>query len=890
MASSDEIRVRLQGRRVGPEGDDLWTPIPFAALLGRRRDSAERVAAARWVMAGLVAACIVSSVGGVMADWNGIPLSVGPFTFYLTLYPPLILCTWALLWLGFTWAFLAAYVATLVGALVAGMPVGWALLFGLADPLGLAVYALAYRTAPLPIRMRRPAAVFWFVAISLVAALAGSSGSFIWSHTQALAEMETFAVWQGWWMGAFMQAVLINLPVLAVAGVKVEALRQRRLPVGSRPSMSPAWNAGVALAFFMVIGFFLSASGALVMGRLAELRSRTAALSILEDLDLAVWSLGLITWHGLLLLGVGAIGVTLLAIAWNRSLQAEVRARTFDLERSRERYALAAEGANDGLWDWDLGSGRVYFATRWKRMLGWGERDLGDRIDDWVELTHPEDREQLRAALTAHVEGHTSHFECEHRVRHRDGTYRWMLARGLCVRDDRDRAVRMAGSQTDITERRTAEEQLVHDALHDHLTGLPNRALLLDRVAGALARSTRNPGYQFSLLFLDLDRFKTINDSLGHAIGDRLLVAIAERLRACLRPIDTVARLGGDEFAILLDDITTRNASTELADRIHDVLTRPFYLDGNEVFTSASIGIASSRTGYHKPDDVLRDADTAMYRAKNLGKARHQVFDTAMHAHAMRQLLLETDLRRASERGELHLLYQPLVRVSDRSLCGFEALLRWNHPRWGAVPQIDFLALAEESGLIVPIGEWVLENAARQLAEWRRAGMADGISVSINLSPRQLMQTEILELVRSVLERTDLEPALIRLEITEHAIMENVETATAALRALKAHGVAIDIDDFGTGYSSLSHLHHFPIDRVKIDRSFVGSMLEDGHSMEIVRAIVGLAANLGLEAVAEGVETEPQWAALRDLGCPLAQGFLIDRPLEASVAAQRLRG
>ncbi len=320
------------------------------------------------------------------------------------------------------------------------------------------------------------------------------------------------------------------------------------------------------------------------------------------------------------------------------------------------------------------------------------------------------------------------------------------------------------------------------------------------------------------------------------------------------------------------------------------MLNRPFYLDGNEVFTSASIGIASSRTGYSKPDDVLRDADTAMYRAKNLGKARHQVFDTAMHAHAMRQLLLETDLRRAASRGELVLLYQPVVSLGDRGLRGFEALLRWNHPRLGAVPQDEFLPLAEESGLIVPIGEWVLESAAAELAGWRRRLSADGVSISVNLSPRQLVQGELVALVGRVLERTGLGPSGIRLEITEHAIMDNVDAANAVLLGLKDLGVAIDIDDFGTGYSSLSHLHRFPIDRVKIDRSFVATMLEDGQSMEIVRAIVGLAANLGLEAVAEGVETEAQCNALQELGCPLAQGFLFDQPLEAAVAAQRLGG
>jgi len=443
--------------------------------------------------------------------------------------------------------------------------------------------------------------------------------------------------------------------------------------------------------------------------------------------------------------------------------------------------------------------------------------------------------------------------------------------------------LRMAGSQTDITERRAAEEQLLHDAFHDHLTGLPNRALFLDRVGSALARAQRHPANQFAVLFFDLDRFKVVNDSLGHAVGDQVLAAVTERLSRCVRPGDTVARLGGDEFAVLLDDITDRNAATEFANRINETLARPFFIAGNEVYTSASIGISSSRTGYTRAEDMLRDADTAMYRAKHLGKARHQVFDTAMHARAMRQLLLENDLRRAIERGELGLFFQPIVNTLARELSGLEVLLRWHHPDWGAVALHEFLPLAEETGLILPIGEWVLEKACAQLKQWRHASPhCDRLALSVNLSGRQIAQGDLAKQVAEALRRHQLPASSLRVEITEGILMEHLEPAGTSLQQLKDAGVAVDIDDFGTGYSSLSYLHRFPIDRVKIDRSFVGAMLADPQSHEIVRAVVALARSLDMEPVAEGVETREQLTALADIGCTLVQGYLLGRPAPAA--------
>lgn len=869
---------------------DLWSPIPTRALIVGRGSSRRQTRHLQLVFATLVISCVASSLAIVSLDWNGVPVTVGPFTMFVTVYPPLILCTWALFWLGFPYAFVAAYVATLTGALASGMDLQPAILFAFADPLGLAVLALAYRSLPLSIRMRSPGSVVGFMAVSLVAVLAGSLGSFVWSHEQALGGDASFAVWEGWWIGAFAQNMLIVLPVMALAGGRIRRWCADHLPRGERPPLSMAWTVVAVAAFSLSVAVFAIANVSLVLSRLASSSGVAPGEGSETAVESAAWALRLVTWHMVALLAVATIGAMVLAVAWSRSLQREVEARTADLRESQQRYAIAAKGANDGLWDWDLQADRVYYSSRWKAMLGYGEDEIGNRLRDWLDLAHEADREQLEAALEAHTLGRTSHFECEYRARHRDGTWRWMLCRALCVKRPDGEPIRMAGSQTDVTERRVAEQQLLHDAFHDHLSGLPNRALFLDRVSGAIARARRHEGYTFAVLFLDLDRFKVINDSLGHSVGDELLVAIADRLKGCLRPTDTVARLGGDEFAVLLDDIGDRDDATELADRVNQQLTRPFYISGNEVFTSASIGIALGRGNYATPDDVLRDADTAMYRAKNLGKARHQEFDTAMHAMAMRQLLLETDLRRALERNELCVYYQPVVAVDTREVSGFEALLRWLHPQWGLVPQGEFLPLAEETGLIVPIGSWVLETACRDLVKWRRSTGASNLTMSVNLSGRQLVQPQLVDDVMNALEDTGLAAEGLRLEITESAIMEHVDAASSALRELRARGIEIDLDDFGTGYSSLSYLHRFPISRVKIDRSFVSRLRDENQAREIVRAIVRLADSLGMEAVAEGVEHEDDARLLREMECPLAQGYLYGHPVDRAATEALLNG
>ncbi len=572
-----------------------------------------------------------------------------------------------------------------------------------------------------------------------------------------------------------------------------------------------------------------------------------------------------------------------------RDITARARAEEA-LRESEERYALAARAANDGLWDWNVSKNVVYYAPRWKTMLGYDEDEIGESSEEWFSRVHPEDIDRVRAAVTAHVEGLTSHFENEYRMRHKTGTWRWVLCRGLAVRDPLGRAMRVAGSQSDVTHRKLAEEQLAHRAFYDPLTNLPNRALFIDRLRHAMRRAQRRKDYQFAVLFLDVDRFKTINDSLGHMAGDRLLVMVARRLELSLRPGDSVARLGGDEFTVLLEDVRDDTDSTRVADRIQRELAAPFNINGQELFTSASIGIARSSTGYENPEDILRDADTAMYRAKAGGRARHAMFDTAMHERAVALLTLEADLRRAIEREELFVHYQPIVSLESGRITGVEALARWTHPQRGSIRPSEFIPIAEETGLIVPIGRWVLTEACRQLAAWRAEfDVAGDFALHVNLSGRQFSQQDLVGQIRDALTETKLEPADLRLEITESVVMERPELARSMLLQLRDFGVRLSIDDFGTGYSSLAYLQRFPIDALKIDRSFVSGMGAQGENSKIARTIIDIGHNLGLVVIAEGVETREQLTQLRELQCESAQGYLFSKPVDAATARELLR-
>jgi diguanylate cyclase (GGDEF)-like protein/PAS domain S-box-containing protein len=437
----------------------------------------------------------------------------------------------------------------------------------------------------------------------------------------------------------------------------------------------------------------------------------------------------------------------------------------------------------------------------------------------------------------------------------------------------------------DVTERKRAEERLLHNAFHDSLTGLPNRSLFLDRLERLIKHAQRHPEYMFAVLFLDLDRFKVINDSLGHSIGDELLIAIGHRLEACLREGDSVARLGGDEFAVLLDDVRDGAEAIRVADRIERELGTPFFLRGQEVFTSTSIGIALSAASYTKPGELLRDADTAMYRAKSGGRGRYEVFDREMHLEAVEQLKIETDLRRAVDRRELRLHYQPIIALESGELVGFEALLRWQHPRHGVLQPADFIPLAEETGMIVPIGWWVLREACVQMREWITSyPLHEGLTVSVNLSARQFTQSDLVDQIDRILAETKCPARALKLEITESVIMRDAKEAAAMLNALKQRGIGLCIDDFGTGYSSLSYLNSFPIDTLKIDRSFVSQVDHDGSTVELIETIVALSRVLGMSAIAEGVETPEQLELVRRLGSQYAQGFYFSVPLDIKQA------
>ena len=559
------------------------------------------------------------------------------------------------------------------------------------------------------------------------------------------------------------------------------------------------------------------------------------------------------------------------------------------VRESEERYALAALGSNDGLWDWDLRENRIFLSARWKQQLGATGSEMGDEPDEWFDRVHPDDRERLFGDLSLHLEGRTPHLETEHRVRHLDGSWRWMLVRGAAVRDEAGKAYRLAGSQTDITERKLAEEKLLHDALHDGLTGLPNRSLFMDRLGQALAFQQRRSDYRFAVLFLDLDRFKTVNESLGHMQGDVLLVQVAQRLRAMARPGDTVARLGGDEFALLLGDFTDPEEPQLAAGRAQEALSAPYDLDGTEVFVTASIGVAVGTPEYSRPEELLRDADTAMYRAKDLGRARHAVFHPDMHARAQALLQLDTDLRRAIDRGELRLRYQPVVSLFNGQITGCEALIVWEHPTRGQIPPGDFIPTAEETGLIIPIGRWALAQACADAKAWNGIlPQGPGVSVSVNLSAKQLVP-RLLEDVRGALEGSGLPARRLRLEVTESVIMENAGPAAVLLGQLKALSVGLLLDDFGTGYSSLSYLHNFRFDTLKIDRSFVARLEQSGKQAEIVRTVVSLARALQMEVVAEGVENAAQAQQLQELQVDCAQGFWFSRALDAKAFQELLR-
>ena len=539
------------------------------------------------------------------------------------------------------------------------------------------------------------------------------------------------------------------------------------------------------------------------------------------------------------------------------------------VEQRAQILTEALKSINDAIYITDP-DGKLIFANEtFSRVYGYGPNEVIGKPSDilWAQgVGHELDPVSPEDLPQAGQRG-----EC---VQKRwDGSeFPALLSRSV-IFDERGNRVAAVGAIRDITDRKQAEAQLIHAALHDDLTGLPNRALFMDRLESALARAERH-SHTFGVIFLDLDRFKLINDSLGHQAGDQLLRAIGERLTGCLRQTDTVARLGGDEFAILLDDYTEVNA---VAEKVQRELKAPFDIDGHQCYTSASLGIALSSNDYKKGEELLRDADIAMYRAKALGRRRQVLFQPHMHSQAMAALHLENDLRRAVDNEELEMHFQPMVDLKTGRLAAFEALVRWRHPERGLVMPGEFLPVAQETDLSADIGWWVLNESCRKLRSWGSA--ADGLAISVNLDGRQVSAFDLVDRVESALARALLDSSRLRLEITESMIIHNPRLVASVLGRLRRRGVHLHIDDFGTGYSSLSQLKTFSVDSLKIDRSFVSKMLDNADDLEIVRAMIQLAHNLGLEVMAEGIEEVEQLAELRKLGCDFGQGYLFARAL-----------
>lgn len=580
-----------------------------------------------------------------------------------------------------------------------------------------------------------------------------------------------------------------------------------------------------------------------------------------------------------------------------QTYQKQLQAKTEQVEQaarhSEEQDRISQELRHSeehfrGAFDYAaVGMALVGTEGRWLRvnqsfcnLVGYTEKELlGMNLQS---ITHPDDLGSSLADMYRMVEKEVVTINAEKRYIHKQGHEVWTIISASTVADSSGKPMHFIMQAQDISERKHAEAKLHHAAFYDSLTALPNRALFTEHLQLTIEQAKQHKNHLYAVLFLDVDRFKNVNDSLGHVIGDQLLINVARRLEKCIRSEDMVSRFGGDEFAVLLNGLKNPTDAVATAERIQEELALPFNLVGHEVFCGGSIGVAFSTLEYTQSEEILRDADTAMYRAKEQGKGRFEIFDKVMHSRAILRLQLENDLRRAVERKEFEVYYQPIVDMQTKAISGFEALVRWQHPERGMVSPGDFIPVAEETELIIPIGNWVLLESCRQIREWQtKWNFPVPLTISVNLSGKQFKQPDLVEQVKQILYQTKLDPQCLRLEITESIVMDNAETATAMLRQLRSLGVQLSIDDFGTGYSSLSYLHRFPVNILKVDRSFVNRMAIDEESLGIVETIIALAGKLKMKVVAEGVETEDQYEQLRNFNCEYGQGYLFSKPVPA---------
>jgi PAS domain S-box-containing protein len=633
-------------------------------------------------------------------------------------------------------------------------------------------------------------------------------------------------------------------------------------------------------------GFAVTVTIVLTAGIVSLTFANTHILKNAEWLDLKEWVRGLAC-------------LVLLFDVYTVYQQFQLQRIRRELTQRNQLFEVITENAADMIAVIDAAGNRLYNSPAYQKVLGYSLKEL--KSTSAVEQIHPEDRQRvLEAAEKARLTGRGERLE--YRIRHKDGTWRILESVATAIPNEKGQTERLVIVNRDITERKRAEEALAHNALHDTLTNLPNRSLFLDRVRHVLALSQRHTNYKFAVLFIDLDEFKVFNDSLGHAAGDALLLQIARRLSVSVRGADTIsrpglaggtttfaseetlARLGGDEFTILLEDIRDCGDAIRVAERIQERLAIPLVLQGQEVVTSASIGIAFCATSYTNSEDLVRDAEIAMYRAKREGKARCQVFDSAMHTSAVKRLSLETDLRRALELGEFRVHYQPIVSLQSGKIAGFEALSRWQRPE-GLLSPAHFIQIAEETGIILPMNRLLLREACLQLRAWHAQFPCDPpLTMSVNVTPREFAQPDLAAQMGTILAEVGIDPGCINVEITETIAMADPARSNIVLSELKALGVHLSIDDFGTGYSSLSRLQGLPVDTLKIDRAFISKMETDSETGEIVRIIIMLAKSLGLKVVAEGAENAEQVHLLKQLKCELVQGYFFARPADHNAA------